>query len=317
MSNIPNWEILSSYKISSSESIRLAFHDVMQHQDVTHGVLCITSDEVSGAFAIFHGRLITGAALNTGERGFGAADRMLNVENGTYAYIKIKDKRVSSISQPVVVEIKYLLDYAVNNDVKLSEALQAVVNQTQNELEKTDDPFDFDSINTDHVRFTEQIFPETGIKPLLEKVLECPDTQNGILRILSPEITGGIGVFCGRYIMGAELSGGECGFGALKKILSVKRGLVGFFDVRDTQISDLKQSLGLDIMELIHWKPKDKKKRMALEETLDEILKPAASDYFSEVSKDGSEEEMLEEALVGPDSLMFSRLLSLYLEPAD
>jgi tetratricopeptide (TPR) repeat protein len=101
-----------------------------------------------------------------------------------------------------------------------------------------------------------QITPELGLRSVLEELLEdCRHIQHGVLRVLSKDVRGHIGIFCGSYIAGAHVTTSrEYGVQALKQLLGASRGMYAFLSLTEQQI-ELKQSLSLSIDELLNWQP--------------------------------------------------------------
>ncbi len=101
-----------------------------------------------------------------------------------------------------------------------------------------------------------QISDDQDLREVLEIVLNVKDVQNGVLRITCNEFNGRIGIFCGRYITGAKVSStDETGEEALKKLLTVQKGNFAFLDAKGQDISDLKQSLSIEIDRLLELLP--------------------------------------------------------------
>jgi tetratricopeptide (TPR) repeat protein len=93
-----------------------------------------------------------------------------------------------------------------------------------------------------------------GLREAFEFVVLLKEVQNGILQVSSKDINGHIGIFCAKYITGAKVADSdESGHQALKKLLSIKDGTFKFTPVEEGEISDLKQSLSIDINSLLEW----------------------------------------------------------------
>jgi hypothetical protein len=101
-----------------------------------------------------------------------------------------------------------------------------------------------------------QISPEHGLRTVFEEILEeCRHVQHGVLRVLSKDVRGYIGIFCGSYIAGAHVTTSrEYGVKALKQLLVASRGMYAFLSVPEQQV-ELKQSLSLSLDELLNWQP--------------------------------------------------------------
>lgn len=103
-----------------------------------------------------------------------------------------------------------------------------------------------------------QITPEADLRKILSEVLEeCRHVQHGVLRILSKDVRGHIGIFCGSYIQGAHVTTSrEYGVPALTELLSANRGMYAFLSLSEQQV-ELKQSLSISIDELLNWRAHD------------------------------------------------------------
>jgi hypothetical protein len=96
--------------------------------------------------------------------------------------------------------------------------------------------------------FDGQITQADGLRDALEGILSAKAVQNGVLRIRSDLVSGRVGIFCARFITGAQVdSTGESGGLALRRLLSARNGSFSFEDARGSDISDLKQSLSIDV----------------------------------------------------------------------
>lgn len=96
--------------------------------------------------------------------------------------------------------------------------------------------------------FDGQITQTDGLRDALEGILSAKSVQNGVLRIRSDLVSGRVGIFCARFITGAQVdSTGESGGLALRRLLSARSGSFSFEDARGSDISDLKQSLSIDV----------------------------------------------------------------------
>lgn len=96
--------------------------------------------------------------------------------------------------------------------------------------------------------FDGQITQADGLRDALEGILSAKAVQNGVLRIQSDLVSGRVGIFCARFITGAQVdSTGESGGLALRRLLAARNGSFSFEDARGSDISDLKQSLSIDV----------------------------------------------------------------------
>jgi tetratricopeptide (TPR) repeat protein len=100
---------------------------------------------------------------------------------------------------------------------------------------------------------TGKISEQTGLYQALQLVCERPVAE-GIIRILSKEASGRIGVRGGRFIIGAHItSSGLSGYPALKSFLALKRGMFYYLEGADAGgLTDLEQSLAVDVATLLH-----------------------------------------------------------------
>lgn len=117
-----------------------------------------------------------------------------------------------------------------------------------------------------------QIDSVGGMRAVFEELNEqCRHVQHGILRILSKDVRGYVGVFCGSYITGAHItSTREYGITALKELVVANRGMYAFVSVREQQV-ELKQSLGISIEDLLTWRPhaRDGRLNPSLQDAID------------------------------------------------
>ena len=96
--------------------------------------------------------------------------------------------------------------------------------------------------------FDGQITQTDGLRDALEGILSAKSVQNGVLRIQSDLVSGRVGIFCARFITGAQVDAtGESGGLALRRLLAARNGSFSFEDARGSDISDLKQSLSIDV----------------------------------------------------------------------
>jgi tetratricopeptide (TPR) repeat protein len=126
---------------------------------------------------------------------------------------------------------------------------------------------------------TGEISQTDGLREALELVLMSKDVKNGLLRIVSKDVSGRLGIFCGRFITGAQIaSTGELGLEAAKKLLAVRQGMFAFLEAKEDQNAELKQSLQLDIHSLLEWAPADGSDRVGLEEAVEYVPKVDVGD---------------------------------------
>ncbi len=130
-----------------------------------------------------------------------------------------------------------------------------------------------------------QISTSEGLREALEIVLTIGDVQNGVLRITSVDVSGRIGIFCGRYVTGAMTGSGESGNLALRKLLSVKSGNFAFLDAKGEKTADLQQSLSLDLGSLIELVPDGLEAQAPLlEESLAGLRQPGEQLFLVDTS---------------------------------
>lgn len=99
----------------------------------------------------------------------------------------------------------------------------------------------------------------------LEGITSTTSVTRGVLIIFSQNIRGRIGVFCNRYISGAMIEPtGEVGLEAVRTLLSIKGGMFGFRACIADEWSEVSQSLGLDIEELLTSRTSDEGADQAL-----------------------------------------------------
>lgn len=94
---------------------------------------------------------------------------------------------------------------------------------------------------------------QNGIREVLEIVSSLKTVKHGVLRILSKEVRGHIGISDGETIVGAHAtSSREHGHNALRELLVAQKGMFAFLSL-ETQQDELKQSLDVDLDELLRW----------------------------------------------------------------
>src|SRR4051812_9750846 len=100
---------------------------------------------------------------------------------------------------------------------------------------------------------TGKIKDAVGLGDAIAMVLSKSNVPEGVLRIISQEASGRIGVRGGRFIVGAHIStSGLTGFPALKTFLTLKRGMFYYLEGEEAAggMTDLEQSLGVDLQQL-------------------------------------------------------------------
>lgn len=100
-----------------------------------------------------------------------------------------------------------------------------------------------------------QLSADNGLREVLEIVTTSKDVQYGLLRILSKDVRGYIGVSGGVHIVGAHVtSTREYGIPALRKLLVANKGMFVFMALAELPI-ELRQDLGLSVDDLLNWRP--------------------------------------------------------------
>lgn len=143
----------------------------------------------------------------------------------------------------------------------------------------------------DAVIISGRISETSTLRDILEVVTASPDVQHGVLRILSKDVRGHIGIFCGTSLTGAHVtSTREYGIQALEKLLSAQKGMFAFLSLPEQQI-ELRQSLTIPIDELLQWKPAGQADN-TLPDLSEAILAfaPAQSEKISDAAELGDEQ---------------------------
>lgn len=97
--------------ISKDDGLREAVEIVMTLKDINSGVLEIRSSEYSGRIGIAWGRFITGAALDTGERGKVALRKLLTLRSGRFSFVDTKGEPVLELRQALGVDLNGVAPY--------------------------------------------------------------------------------------------------------------------------------------------------------------------------------------------------------------
>lgn len=114
-----------------------------------------------------------------------------------------------------------------------------------------------------------QISDEMPMRAVLKLVTLSGDVTYGVLRILSKDVRGHIGIQGGRLITGAHItSKQEYGRSALRQLLATKKGMFAFIAVEKQQ-PELRQSLNVGVTELLNWRRNDDESIPELTEVLD------------------------------------------------
>ncbi len=117
-----------------------------------------------------------------------------------------------------------------------------------------------------------EISPGAGLREALERILSGAKSveRHGTLRIQSPSLQGRIGIVSGRFITGAEVAQGDLtGVKALYTLLGMRKGIYAFV-VEESDTKSLKQSLALDIRQLLA--VQDNKNKIGTNVFLDQAL---------------------------------------------
>ena len=132
-----------------------------------------------------------------------------------------------------------------------------------------------------------KITADEGIKDILQTVTNLKSVYNVILRINSADnsIEGKIAFSQGGYILGGRLSTDECGYEAVRKLLTVTEGNYAVLDPGCTAITDINQTLWLDTSRIVKMLPDLPPSSEALSdaspEKLKQILTPVIPAEFS------------------------------------
>lgn len=144
-----------------------------------------------------------------------------------------------------------------------------------------------------------------GMHDALEAVARHKNIKHGVLRVTSNSCSGLLGVFCGRFITGAMLSlTGEAGLPALRELLSAKDGSFALLDVSDEPITELNQSLGVDLAAVL----------ASVDFSLDSI--PVSEESLIGLTSTGEEVRLIDtsavEDIVPPEDLTPERVNSTF-----
>jgi tetratricopeptide (TPR) repeat protein len=118
------------------------------------------------------------------------------------------------------------------------------------------------------VRLSGQLTEETSLREVLEQARTMQDMQCGLVRILSKNIRGYIGITNATVITGAHVtSTREYGLTALRKLLAATKGIFVVMEMSDHPI-ELQQSLKLSIDELVGYRDSAKGDNTSLSDAL-------------------------------------------------
>lgn len=118
--------------------------------------------------------------------------------------------------------------------------------------------------------FSGEIGPGMGTRVILGRILSAETVQNSLLRIVSRQARGHIGIFCNKFITGAhEGKRDEYGLAALRELLGCTSGKFSVFKLA-AQREYLVQNLALPIDQLLAWRnPKNTDVAPSLTEAVD------------------------------------------------
>jgi tetratricopeptide (TPR) repeat protein len=104
---------------------------------------------------------------------------------------------------------------------------------------------------------TGKIREETGLREPLAVVCAATQVKQGVLRILSKDVSGRMSITEGRYITGAQVQAtNSTGYGAIKELLCVSKGMYAFFEPEDqSEFSELHQGLAVPLSALVDADP--------------------------------------------------------------
>ncbi len=105
------------------------------------------------------------------------------------------------------------------------------------------------------VLISDKLIDASSLRQALQEVTTYESEPYGVLRILSPDVRGHIGIESGRMITGAHVTHTrEYGQAALIKLLSARRGIVVYISLSQRPI-ELTQSLTVEVDKLLAWRP--------------------------------------------------------------
>jgi hypothetical protein len=96
---------------------------------------------------------------------------------------------------------------------------------------------------------------QEGLREALEIIIGYKSVTDGVLDIKGDGIGGRLGIAVGKYITGAELDSGESGRKALRRLLLLREGTFAFIDTEGEPACELRQSLGVDLEDLLQYVP--------------------------------------------------------------
>src|SRR5690348_1027099 len=103
-----------------------------------------------------------------------------------------------------------------------------------------------------------------GLRDFLEQVVSSQEIKRSIIKVESGTLAGDLGIFCSRYVVGGRfgptadasdepLSGQVVGFEAVRRILSLRDGIISQIETDADGLSQVRTTLAIDIFSLLDW----------------------------------------------------------------
>ncbi len=126
-----------------------------------------------------------------------------------------------------------------------------------------------------------------GLRHFLETVVSSDEVKRSVVRVEASGLSGEIGIFCSRYIVGGRILKSErisdperlakvTGFEAVRQILSLRDGTVSLSEATSDQIALLRASLAIEIFSLLNWSDNSRTGAPPLEIALDGVVEAFA-----------------------------------------
>lgn len=124
-----------------------------------------------------------------------------------------------------------------------------------------------------------------GLRDFLETVVSSEEIKRSVICVESGSLSGEIGVFCSRYIIGARLrltgDGAEelakvIGFEAIRQIFSLRDGTISHVEASADDIALLRTSVAIDIFSLLDWSAQNSAGPPPMEVALDGVIESFA-----------------------------------------
>jgi tetratricopeptide (TPR) repeat protein len=126
--------------------------------------------------------------------------------------------------------------------------------------------------NQGTVVFSGQLNEQRPLQAVLQNVMRNQNVEHGVLRVLSKDVRGHIGIASGAIITGAHVtSTSEFGQQGLRKLLGATRGMFAFLALSEQQ-PELRQGLNIRIQDVVSAAEATSDFRASLEQAVDKLL---------------------------------------------